>query len=232
VDYYDGSVTIIDNCGVVHPNFAPWVTQRWHYIGPIAEGQDGLLCWGAWDYDDRPAAGYAWYAGTWAQTGVAGPTAAIPGEALYGEIDRRIIAYGSGCAPAGPTVLPAYGDPIEIGRPDILTATLDLDRNLQLWAAAFDPDQRLLRWRANSPGAWDVMLRITQLQAVSRDGTDLLGFDAGGTQIYSLDSGATWQPCPPLPGGAGPVPPGDWQNGAPLESVPLFSSIMFVDEVA
>ena len=52
------------------------------------------------------------------------------------------------------------------------------------------------RWQ---DGTWTILAGIQRLDAVSRDGQDVLGARTDGQPVYSQDAGETWTPCAALP---------------------------------
>jgi hypothetical protein len=56
-------------------------------------------------------------------------------------------------------------------------------------------ERRAYRWEQ---GAWTMLPGVDFVWAMSLDAMDLLASAPDGTQIYSLDSGQTWTPCPKL----------------------------------
>jgi hypothetical protein len=183
----------------------PGYVNGWVPPGP------GPQCLGAWEYDGIPASVYVWtHAGTYediAQTSREPADASFTYNYIpYPLREPTLYVQGVGCTPSTPVpVTPTVA---------LVTAALTAERKILLYGQVFALDEELgtytrpaqvLRWTADRR-FWTPLETVVWLQAVSADGVDLLGYDADEHQVYSVDSGTTWAPCPALADGTRVVP--------------------------
>jgi hypothetical protein len=194
------------------------VDARFHFSGLYVDEPAGLAAQGAWETADGPASGHSWFRWEWRP----GPRDAS-GVTSWRRDPIGYTVQGVGCAPRAPTVLPPYtaGEPAD--RQPIAMA-LEVDAagaaRLAVWAYVYLDEPRLARWRPG--GGWEGLLRGGRLRALSRDGTDALAMTGTGQTVFTLDGGATWTPCPPLPA----------PEAAIVGQAARYSDLFFVDELA